>query len=466
MPTTLWPHQLQAIQAVTAGLNQGRQAGLLEMPTGTGKTLTFLTLAHGSGQPSLVLVHREELLAQTIRAAREFWDPTQIGCIHGRCDAWSGRLLVVASLPSLHAGRRSSLPQDYFGLIVVDECHHLAAPSWQQTVAHFQPTFLLGVTATPDRLDGQGLAPWFGPQPLYRYTLRQAIEDGHLVRLRQFAIETRINLDGVAIRAGDFATGELGKAVATQARNRAIVEAYQHHAADRKAIAFAVDITHAEMLQEAFTAEGIAAVAVVGTMPRQQRRQALADFAAGKFQVLVNCEICTEGYDERTIACVLMARPTQSRALYQQCVGRGLRLCPEIGKQDCLVLDFVDNCRRHPLVTAPDLFGVPDRVDAAGRDVLAVADEEASSVQQPQPEKVSMPLSRRLLDAVEWQSEEVHPWRDLEALADYRPTLPWHRHPATSKQLKLLERLGVRPPARLTKGAASHLIAWHIQESG
>jgi superfamily II DNA or RNA helicase len=448
MSPSLWPHQLAAIAATENAIIDHQPTGLWSLPTGTGKTYAFLALARGLGAPTLVLVHRAELLEQTLQSAAEIWPEASVGVIQGPRDDWQGRDLVIASVPSLQAGRLEGLPRDQYRLLVVDECHHLPAPSWGRVVEHFTPGFLLGVTATPDRLDGQGLAPWFGPHPLYTYELRQAIADEVLVPVRQFAVRTRIDLDAVPLQGGDFDQAALARAVASVARDQAIVEAYQAHAAGRKAIAFATDRAHVERLTEAFRAGGVATTAVTGDLHLRQRRQRLADFADGLFQVLVNCEICTEGYDERSISCVVMARPMQSRSLYQQCVGRGLRIAPGTGKQDCLVLDVTDNCRRHKLVTADDLFGTPAAAASGG---ASQGPGRQEAVQGVEP-VVADP------GPVVWWSQEVPPWPETPSLDGYRPREWWHGDPATDTQINALRRFGLEVVRDLTKGEANHLL--------
>ncbi len=459
MCINLWPHQRQAIAAVHGAIRRGSRSGLVVMPTGAGKTVTFLSLARELGAPALVLAHRDELVRQAADAAAAAWPQATVGVVQGGRDEWQGKDLVVASVLSLHAARLAQVPPAQIRLVVVDEAHHAPAPTWGAALSHLRPDFLLGVTATPDRLDGQGLADWFGAAPLYTYPIQQAVADGVLVPVRQLAVETHVALDGVAVRGGDFAPGELARAVATAARDRVVVEAYRAHAAGRRAIVFAVDRGHVLRLAEALRAAGVAAVGVTGDMPLEQRRQALADFAAGRHAVLVNCEVCTEGYDEPAIECVIMARPTQSRALYQQCVGRGLRICPARGKKYCLVLDMTDNCKKHKLVTAADLFGTPQgpaQPQPARRD--PAEDVPVDEFGWPLPPCVP----------VVWTCEEVPPWPALPSLAGYRAWYAWQHDDATDKQIGALRRFGLAPGRPLTKGEAKHLldqcVAWSKQE--
>jgi superfamily II DNA or RNA helicase len=249
----LWPHQADALAAVRRAMAAGTTTGLLVLPTGTGKTVTFCTLARDCGLPTLVLVHRDELIEQTLKTARRVWPTVSAGVIQAQRDQWrAGETLVVASVQSLHARRLAVMPPDRFGLLVVDEAHHAAAASYRAILNHFQTRFRLGVTATPERLDGQGLADWFGPEPLFIYSIRRAITDKVLVPIRQFQIRTGISLESVTTRGGDFAEGELAAAVNNQIRNAAVVDAYLLHARDRRAIVFAVDLDHVAALVASF----------------------------------------------------------------------------------------------------------------------------------------------------------------------------------------------------------------------
>jgi superfamily II DNA or RNA helicase len=424
------------------------------MPTGTGKSRLFATVARDLGWPTLVLCHRDELVQQNAATVRTVWPEARVGIIKAETDEWQdGQTVVVASVQSLHARRLAQMPRDRFGLVVADEAHHAVADSWTAILEHFQSRFLLGTTATPDRFDGKGLDDLFGPKPIFTYDLRQAVEDGRLVRPIQYAVRTGIDLDNVRVRAGDFAENDLALAVGTRARNRVVVEAFEEYAANRRAICFAVDLEHVRTLAEAFNEAGIAAATVTGQDSRDTRRSTLQTFAAGRYRVLVNCEICTEGFDDPAVGCIIMARPTKSRSLYAQMVGRGFRLCPETDKQDCLVLDFVDNSSRHKLVTVFDLFGSQHVRDAKGGDVLDAVDREAEE-EQDRVERINREPSCPL----KWRLQEVSPWPQMPSLKDYAPRFTWESNPATESQVACLRKFGMEPKRNLTKGEASHLI--------
>jgi superfamily II DNA or RNA helicase len=442
-------HQAAAAEAALEAIGGGRDRGLIVCPTGTGKTWLFCELARVLAVPTLVIVHRDELVQQTLDTLGRAWPDCKHGVVKDTRNEWDAEDVVVASVQSLNAKRLEKIPKDRFGLVVADEAHHGVAPSWARAIEHFERGFLLGVTATPDRLDGKGLGEMFGGAVLFNYTLLAAIQDGNLCRLAQFAVKTEAVLDGISTVAGDFARDELSRAVNTAGRNRALVEAFQQHAAGRRAVAFCVQ--HAADLALAFTEADVPSAFVSGEMGLEERRDVLARFREGRVRVLTNCEVLTEGFDDPGVDCILMARPTKSRALYTQAVGRGLRLHP--GKANCLVLDGTDNCKDHKLVGACKLFGLKKH-DAGGKDVLLAAEEEAEE------ERVRQERLRADTEGpVVWWLESVCPWPGLPTLKGYKPRASWQDEPATDKQLNALAKFGLGlQKEELTKGEAGHLL--------
>ena len=442
--TELRPYQHDCIRAVLDALEGGQTRQLVTLPTGTGKTVVFADLAARARRPVLVVAHRDELLKQAAaKAVAAGVKPDTIGKVKAdRNELEAG--FVVASVQTLHR-RLDQVPTGAFGMVVVDEAHHALATTYRKVIDYFTPRLLLGVTATPDRGDGKGLAEIFGPEPVYSYPLKQAILDGWLCRPRQWAIRSDCSLAGVHTRCGDFVTGELSRAVNTEARNRVIVESWKKHSAGRPTVAFTVDVQHAKDLAAMFGRHGLRAESIHGKTPEDERARLLADIEAHRIDVLTNCALLTEGWDCPPLSCIVMARPTKSRALYAQCIGRGLRTHP--GKDNCIILDLADNSTRHRLISVFDLFGMENQ-DAGGRDVIETVEAEARR-KQAKPHD-----SRRL----RWDSQEV----DLlpcELLEGYRPCARWHTNPATHKQLQLLQRWGAIDSKRLlTCGEASFLI--------
>jgi superfamily II DNA or RNA helicase len=206
---------------------------------------------------------------------------------------------------------------------------------------------------------------------VYSFPIRKGIKEGFLAPLHGFRISTKTNLDDVKTVGGDFASDELSTAVNTNERNMQVVKAYKDNADWRQTLCFTVDIQHGKDLAQAFTANGIAATAVWGD--DADRKDKLAQYEAGKTQVLCNCALLTEGFDSPSTSCIILARPTKSGTLYTQMVGRGTRLHP--GKENCTVIDVCDNAKRNTLVTLPSLVGLSPDVDLKGEDMVKAVEK-------------------------------------------------------------------------------------------
>ncbi|MDA8206363.1 MAG: DEAD/DEAH box helicase [Thermaerobacter sp.] len=359
----LRPYQQSAIDAVQADVQAGYRRVLLHLPVGAGKTLVFAELARRWHQPTLVLVHREELLAQAVEKFRWVWPQAWIGVVRGREQGWHGDV-VVATVQTL-ARQPHRLRRDRFRLAIVDECHHGVSSQWQ-TVLHatgFWPHTaphhcLVGVTATLERTDQVDLHLLF-EKTSYQLAMLDLIQAGYLSDLRALRITTAIDLDRVPRGAdGEWDLEALAQVVDTPARNALIVQHWQRAAADRRTLVFATNVLHAQRLAAAFQRQHVRADWVAGSLPRTVRQARLHALHTGAIQVLVNVALLTEGYDEPRIDCIVMARPTESAIVYTQAIGRGTRLHPE--KRDCLVLDFVDNSTRHALWSVGRLLGMED----------------------------------------------------------------------------------------------------------
>lgn len=449
----LRPYQLEAIFRSAEAIADGQSSGLLVMPTGCGKTFIACELLRLLRLPTLFIVHRDELIQQTIKTLGWCWPMARVGVIKAERNEWQNNDVTIASVQSLSRRRLETIPKDRYAIVVADECQHIRAETWERAIDYFDKAFLLGLTATPDRLDGKGLAKWFGPEPIFTYNLRQAIDDDYLVRIRQYAIHTDSDLDDVPMRAGDFAEGALASATNTPERNQAIVEAFHEHASDRRAVCFCVDVAHSYDLALAFSESGIRSVCVTGEMDLDERRDTIARFAAGKIQVVTNCQVLTEGWDDPDVDCVIMARPTKSRALYTQCLGRSLRLpLHNKSKLDALILDITDNCHRHSLITACSLLGVKDK-NASGMDILGILEAEEKEEQLRQSA-----IQEQFRGPIVWRLESVCPWPDVPSLKGYVGRSPWQQEPATEKQEKMVRSFGLEIQKELTKGEASHLI--------
>lgn len=336
------------MQCVLSTYQQRPQGGraLIVVPTGGGKTLMFTEVARRLGLTTLIIAHRQELLQQATDKFR-LADPTAVvGQVGAGRHEW-GAPITVASIQTISRPEHlKSLSQFGYQLVVIDESHHAASDGYKLVLAALSNAFMLAVTATPDRLDKQRIESIFG-EPVFSTSILEMVEQGYLCDLRAIAVRTTTSLDGIHTQGGDFKTSELEEAVDTPERNQRIVRAYQEHGKNRQAICFAVTIEHAQHLAEAFLTAGCGAAVVSGETPREERKRLLQEYARGELQVLCNVSVLTEGYDHPATSCIIMARPTKSRALYTQAIGRGARLAP--GKRDCVILDVTDNCLKHRL---------------------------------------------------------------------------------------------------------------------
>ena len=487
---TLRGYQSAGLDAIAQALEAGTNRQLLQMATGTGKTVLFAELRKRLApwleqfperqRRMLVIAHREELLDQAARKILAANPGIMVSVEQGDRYANSYSDVVIASIQTLAARKfhrlHRLLERHTFRIVVVDEAHHAAAPSYRTALVHlgFLPPadasdkaeveaanfddvakmqaalagwdavapkdrLLLGVTATPNRSDAIGLGCVF-QSIVYTYPIKQAIDDSHLVPIVPWAIDTDTSLDNVKITAGEFNQKDLAEAVNNLRRNQLAVQGWMEHAMGLSTIAFTVDVQHAHNLADVFNKAGAVARPLSGETPKDERRQLLADYERGKIQVLTNCMVLTEGTDLPLTGCILHAKPTRSATLYEQMTGRGLRPYP--GKAECVVIDVVDVARRHSLQTAPVLYGLPPGLNANGKP-LQQLDEELQLWRQEHAniDLESLLASGRLtLEQLKIRSERIDPWAVLALGAfgdgrafdwirsgadEYRLSYPW-----------------------------------------
>lgn len=387
----LRPYQNDAISGICQALREC-DSTLLCLPTGCGKTVVFASAAKMAKKRVMVVAHRDELIQQgaakihavtgerpNIEKAEQYSNENTM--FPARC--------VVASVQTLNArmndGRRyERFDPDDFSLLIIDEAHHAVAPSYRNVIEHFQSAGckLLGVTATPDRSDEIALKQVF-ESVAFEYSLLDATKDGWLVPVRSMPARI-LDLDFSHVKdvAGDFHQGELSEIMEREGNLHGVADEAVRRMGDRKVLVFCVSVAQSKLLAEIFDRHkpGCARFISGETNP-EERRQMLRDYAAGRFQVLVNCMVATEGFDCPDIGMVVIARPTKSRSLYAQMVGRGTRPLPNTvdgletavervaaikasAKKDCIILDFCGNAGRHSLASLPDILGgkLPEEV--------------------------------------------------------------------------------------------------------
>jgi superfamily II DNA or RNA helicase len=346
----LRPYQEECVNCVVNAYKEGvSKYEVVVLPTGAGKTCIASVLIHElqkeHGINVLFIAHRDELLMQAIDKFRMVRPDMIIGKVGaGSCEY--GGEVTVASIQTICRDKHIEKMQNIgYGLIIVDEAHHIQSPSYKKVLEALPDAFVLGVTATPERLDKKDILR--GRKPLYEIDIRTMAKDGYLCNFRAIAIQTHINIDNVRKSMGDFNEVELDRAVNVPERNQLIVSKYKEYANEKRAACFCVSVEHAEMMSSAFSEADIASAVIKGSTPLEERARIYAAFKLGEVKVLCSVMVLTEGWDSPECECIIMARPTQSRGLYIQMCGRGLRLSP--GKQECLMLDITDNCTKHKM---------------------------------------------------------------------------------------------------------------------
>jgi len=359
---SLRKYQEDALLSVSAEWSSGRKRVAIVLATGTGKTVIFshMTLAHltSAGSRVLILVHRDELVDQAVSKLHDVATGFKIGVVKGSRNDVNANV-IVGSVQTLRRPNRLAQLSN-IGLVIVDECHHAAAKSYRDIMTALgcfdddRPTLALGVTATLSRNDGKALGDVWETVAGKPYDILDGIADGYLcdVSGRLVTVEG-LSLGDVAMRGGDFGDGSLSDALTTADARRFVVSAYGEHARDLPGIVFVPSVKAAFDFTEAFAEAGYDVATVWGAMDPDDRKRVLADYRNGRLQILVNCQVLTEGFDAPRAQCAVIARPTTSAALYVQMVGRVLRPYP--GKDRALVLDVVGASEDHRLATIADL---------------------------------------------------------------------------------------------------------------
>ena len=518
----LRPYQRECVDAICVRLRENRST-VAVLATGLGKTVVFSECVRlGLMMPrrrALILAHREELVMQAadkVRAVTGVEPAIEMADHRAIEDGFNRAPVVVSSIQTMNAGRGDQrrmhrFRNDHPWFVVVDECHHAPSGSYKAVINHFMradASRLLGVTATPDRLDKRALAQVF-ETVAYTYDVADGIRDGWLVPVRQRFVQCdNLDLSSARKTGGDFQLNDLEEALERSLQE--MVLPMVEIAGERRTLVFAATVKHAERVAEIINRPGVGkapACIVHGGTPKDIRRQMFREYSEGKYQYLVNVGVATEGWDDpaldrRGVQIVAMMRPTQSRALYSQMLGRGTRTLPgtleghgtpeerraaiaSSAKDSVLVLDFLGNSGRHQLVHSGDVLGgtmdekvmkrfrkeseqkgVPDEIDVL--ELLDHAEREQRKAEEAKSR-------RHLVGRASFSSQDIDPFEALGIVPKATPW--WQRHiPATVKQRAFLERQGI-PVSSLDTGKASQLIdalmsqpsdkqAWVLRKAG
>lgn len=479
----LRPYQLNAVKAVHKEWDSGNKNTLVVMPTGTGKTIVFSQIVKdqvAKGEKVLILAHREELLKQAadklkassgMESALEKAANTSIG---------SGLDVVVGSVQTLRQkSRLEKFSKDYFGTIIIDEAHHSAADSYKNILEYFNQAKVLGVTATPDRADMKSLSDVFDSLA-FEYKLPEAINDGYLCKIRTKTIPLKVDISKVHTLAGDFNPNELGQALDLYLE--AIADSIVKECKGRKTVIFTPLVRISQRLNELLKDRGVNTVEVNGSS--KDREEILKDFESGKYDAMTNAMLLTEGWDCPSVDCIICLRPTKSRSLYAQIVGRGTRLCK--GKDNLLILDYLWLSGKHSLCHPSDIFCEDAEVaarttkkladyaatDCGGQDGTDLIQATQEAQEEMENEKWQMmrrieeqeeAVRKRLAEQRQKRKGLVDPFQymfsiESTAIRDYKPTFGWETKAPSKKAKDAIEGYGVDASNIESAGLASLIL--------
>lgn len=492
MAFTERPYQTEALEAILQGFRSHRRQ-LLVLPTGAGKTITFSrlidTVVNQYSKRVLVLAHREELLTQAqdkLASSQGISSDLERAEHHASLDAQ----VVVASVQSLYREKRlHRFPPDHFALIIIDEAHRTLAKTYMAVLDYFDAK-VLGVTATPDRGDKKNLGQFY-ENVAYEVGIKDLIDQEYLAPIRMKTFPIDVDLSQIKVRSGDYDSTEVANAL--EPLLYPIAEAMIPEIEGRhRTLVFLPLCDLSRQFTDILCELGVPAAHVDGES--KDRKEILEAFGRGDFKVLNNAMLLTEGYDEPIIDTVMCLRPTRSRGLYSQMVGRGTRLHPE--KDHLLVLDPLWCHENMSLVKPAHLVAenpddVAEAVEMLQQEDLALRGEDDSvdlmdlvnEATQQRMEK----LADRLREKRNQKARKFDPVsfalaNDDPTLADYEPAMGWEKEKPSDKQLEILEREGfVRDDikcrgqaskmidsvfARRRKGLASTKQFFHLQKMG
>ena len=463
----LRPYQQEAHDAIMDKWQAGANKLLLVLPTGCGKTIVFSTVTRDrvmQGSRVLILAHRGELLEQ---AADKLARTTNLGSALEKADSscfgsWF-RVTVGSVQTMMREGRLRKFPPDYFSTIIIDEAHHCISDSYQKVLQHFPDAKVLGVTATPDRGDMKDLGTYF-EQIAYEYTLPQAIREGFLCPIKAMTIPLKIDISQVGMSAGDFKAGEIGTALDPYLEQ--IATEMETYCQEKKTVVFLPLVKTSQKFRDILLEHGFRAAEVNGNS--EDRAEVLKDFDEGKYNVLCNSMLLTEGWDCPSVDCIIILRPTKVRSLYSQMVGRGTRLSP--GKKHLLLLDFLWLTERHELCHPASLIcedpevaqkmtqnmadkpgmeiDIEEAEGQASEDVQAAREEALAKLMAEQKRKKA-----KLVDPLQFEMSI----QDMD-LVHYIPPFGKDMQPPTEAQKKELERMQINPDGVESAGKANLLI--------
>ena len=389
-------YQQEATENLQKMREDGKTIALLYHATGVGKTITAATDAKAVGGRTLFLVNALKLASQAKETFAKVWPEASLGEYTGSQKDMT-QTVIFATVQSISKDLEKFSPTD-FDYLIVDECHHAAANTYQKIFTYFHPKFILGLTATPERSDGEDMLELF-QNVAHKMDLKTAVERGVLVPIRCVRVKTNIDLTDVRINGIKYNSQDLESKLFIPERNQLIVDTYLKYVNGKKTVIFCASVDHAAEIAKLLRDSGVKAEAVSGRDRVEVREKILKDYETGSTNVLCACDLLNEGWDSPHTTVLFMARPTMSKTIYLQQLGRGTRRCP--GKEDLLVIDFVDNA---------NMFNMPYSLHR----VLDI------SKYQPMAYVLAPENKRKLDQDMLFQGEKPEAWLDVPIdVSDY-----------------------------------------------
>ena len=409
-------YQQEALDSLEVMRANKETIALLYHATGTGKTVTAVMDAKRCGGRVLFVAHTMELVNQAYNTFKNLWDTVSIGKFADSVKDTDSHV-ICGSIQSVALNLELFQDND-FDYIIIDEAHHASADTYQKVLAYFKPKFTLGLTATPERADDTNILEIF-KNTAHKLDIQTAVEIGALVPVRCIRIHTNIDMTKVRFNSVQYNIRDLDDKIFVPERNKLIVDTWLSYVKNKRTVVFCASVKHAEQIAKLFQDSGIAALAVSGSMKTSERNEQLAKFASGDIKVLCACDLLNEGWDCPQTEVLFMARPTMSKVLYTQQLGRGMRNCE--GKDHLMVFDFVDNASQY---NAPysmhRLFKLKD-YHAGGTVLGRKGDREAEADLYAKGERpdavIDYPVHAtdyELVDIFNWQEEVAGMYSQLE----------------------------------------------------
>lgn len=402
-------HQKQALDSLETMRSNHETIALLYHATGTGKTVTAVSDAKRMGGRTLFLAHTVELVEQAANTFRELWKSVNVGKYVDTIKQPNAHV-VCGSIQSV-ALNLDRFKDDDFDYLIIDEAHHASADTYQKVLAYFKPKFTLGLTATPERADDKNILDIF-KNTAHKLDIQTAVEIGELVPVRCIRIHTNVDLTKVRFNSVQYNIRDLESKIFVPERNTLIADTFMEYCSEKRTVIFCASVKHAEEIAKLICERGANAQAVSGSMKPSERKEFIAKFQKGEIKALCACDLLNEGWDCPETEVLFMARPTMSKVLYTQQLGRGMRLAD--GKESLIVFDFVDNASQYNMpYSMHRLFQLKDY--KPGKLVLGTKQQRAADDQLYAKGEKPDAIVDFPIDATDYEAVDVFNWQEEAA---------------------------------------------------